>query len=323
MALRLLLVHAHPDDESLNHGTTVAAAVAMGHDVDVVTCTRGEEGEVIGTRHAHRVSSRDDTLGEHREVELAAALAALATPVPETPRGDNGPGRLGHHWLDTLPSGQGLADTPARYRDTGMVVRPGGRAALPRTVHQDAFAVADLHTAASRLAGLIRRTRPHVVATYGPDGGYGHPDHVMTHRVTVRALTLADEHWRTPWVYGVVADVTALRTWLRDRGDPAAWDPDGPLPQVYVPPEQIDATVRAEPWLPAKVAALTALPSQVTVLDSRPGHAAFALSDGVAQPLLGREQHRLLRGVPDRARPVMAGELRAARPDDPVQALIR
>ena len=78
MTLRLLLVHAHPDDETLTHGATVAAALAHGHDVHLVTCTRGEEGEVIGEAEQHRTSDRDDTLDELREAELAAALEALA-----------------------------------------------------------------------------------------------------------------------------------------------------------------------------------------------------------------------------------------------------
>jgi N-acetyl-1-D-myo-inositol-2-amino-2-deoxy-alpha-D-glucopyranoside deacetylase len=340
VTVRLLLVHAHPDDETLNHGATIAAALAHGHDVDVVTCTRGEEGEVIGDAHAHRTSDREDTLGAHREVELAAALEALGTPVPGTPVGSRR-GRLTHHWLDHLPADARLT-VPARawptYRDSGMVVLPGGRAAVPPDVRDDAFAVADLDEAASRLAGLVLRRRPHLVLTYGPHGGYGHPDHVMAHRVTVRAVEVAGRprgsvpgastgrgaaepcaQWQVPWLYAVAGDADELRVWLRERRDPAAWDPDGPLPHMFVAPDLIDATVEADPWLPAKVAALRALPTQVTVLDDTPGRAALALSNEVPQPLTGREHHQLIRPPS----PGSGGERPAVAPHDPLAALLR
>ncbi|WP_380166093.1 PIG-L family deacetylase [Jannaschia sp. R86511] len=310
MTLRLLLVHAHPDDETLNHGATVAAALAAGHEVDLVTCTRGEEGEVIGAEHAHRVSSRDDSLAPVREAELAAALAVLASASP-----DGAP--VAHHWLDALPPGPGQPPRPwARYRDSGMVVRPGGRAAVPPDVRPDAFAVADLDEAAARLAGLLTARRPHVVLTYGPHGGYGHPDHVMAHRVTLRALALAEETWCVPWVHGAAGDADVLRAWLRERDDPAAWPPDGPLPQMFVPAAQLDATVRAEPWLAVKAAALAALPTQVTVRSVEPGQAAFTLSNDVPQPLTGAEGAQLLRPVP------AAAEAPPVPADDPLAALL-
>lgn len=315
--LRLLLVHAHPDDETLNHGATVAAALAMGHEVDLVTCTRGEEGEVIGAEHAHRTSDREDSLAEVREAELAAALVELARPVPGAPRGPRPTSAVSAHWLDGLPPALGRHRSSERYRDSGMVVLPGGRAGVPPDVRPDGLAVADLDEAAARLAGLVLARRPHLVLTYGPHGGYGHPDHVTAHRVTVRALELADPGWTVPWVYGAAGDAEALRTWLQERADPAAWDPDGVLPHMFVPPVDLDATVRAEAWLPAKVAALRALPTQVTVLDDRPGQAALALSNDVPQPLTGTEAGQLLREVgpvPHDAAP--------AGPDDPLAALL-
>jgi N-acetyl-1-D-myo-inositol-2-amino-2-deoxy-alpha-D-glucopyranoside deacetylase len=178
VTLRLLLVHAHPDDETLTHGATIAAAVAHGHTVDLVTCTRGEEGEVIGEGEQHRTSSRDDTLGRLREAELAAALDALAA---------GSPGRVRHRYLDALPAAPGTDRAWPRYRDSGMVVLPGGRAGVPPDVRPECFAVAGLDEAAARLAGLVVGRRPHVLLTYGPHGGYGHPDHVMAHRVALRA----------------------------------------------------------------------------------------------------------------------------------------
>lgn len=301
----------------------MAAALALGHEVDLVTCTRGEEGEVIGEAEAHRTSDREDTLADLREAELAAALAALADGAPATVR---------HAYLDQLPPAStvsgGSTGAPAdaatgaarpwpRYRDSGMVVLPGGRAAVPPDVRPDCFAVADLDEAAGRLGALVRARRPHVLLTYGAHGGYGHPDHVMAHRVAVRALELADPVWRTPWAYGAAADAGSLRGWLRDRGDAAAWDPEGPLPHMFVPADRIDATVRAEAWLPAKAAALRALPSQVTVLDDRPGTAALALSNDVPQPLTGVEAGCLLREVGPCEEAPEPGR------DDPLRALLR
>ena len=318
--LRLLLVHAHPDDETLTHGGTVAAALAGGHEVDLVTCTRGEEGEVIGETHAHRTSDRDDTLADVREAELAAALDALARTVAGAPSSAGAPSTAAAgdaaapaarphptvraHWLDGLPAAPGHHRPWPRYRDSGMVVRPGGRAAVPDDVRPECFAVADLDEAAARLAGLVARRRPHVVLTYGPHGGYGHPDHVMAHRVTVRALELAEDRWTVPWVHAAAGDARALRGWLRDRRttDASVWDPDGPLPHLFVEPGRLDATVDARPWRPAVLAALRALPTQVTVLDDgsddRP--ATFALSNDTPQPLTGLEHSRLLRPVPAR-----------------------
>lgn len=308
-ALRLLLVHAHPDDETLTTGATIAAAVDHGHRVVLVTCTRGEEGEVIGAEHAHRTSDRDDTLGAHRETELAGALAALAAPGNP----------VVHHWLDALP-GDGRRTWPT-YRDSGMAVLSGGRAGVPPDVRPDGFAVADLDEAAERLALLVSGERPHVVLTYDEDGGYGHPDHVMAHRVALRAVELAAHASRAPWdvplVLAAAADVEELRRWLRAHPDPRAWDPAGPLPHLYVAPERLDATVPAQPWLPRKVAALRALPTQVTVEEQAGPGARFVLSNDVPQPLSGLESYRLLRPVAADA----ATRVPATGPDDPVAAL--
>ncbi len=309
--LRLLLVHAHPDDETLTHGATIAAALAHGHEVDLVTCTRGEEGEVIGEADRHRTSDRDDTLAELRVAELDRALRALSAGSSAAVR---------HTYLDDLPPVPGSSRPWPRYRDSGMVVAPGGRAEVPADVRPECFAVARLDEAAGRLADLVRRRRPHVLLTYGPHGGYGHPDHVMAHRVAVRALVLAagagPDAWSVPWRYGAAGDAGELRTWLRQRADPSAWDPDGPLPHLFVPAEQLDAVVRAGAWLGTKAAALRELPSQVTVLDDRPGHGVLALSNDVPQPLTGTEHGQLLHPVgPCTEVPLLAA-------DDPLAGLL-
>lgn len=279
---RLLLVHAHPDDESIDNAATMAAVTAGGGRVTLVTCTLGEEGEVIGGEHADLVSSARDALGPHRLEELAAAMAALG--------------------VDDLR----LLGGRGRYRDTGMVVLPGGRAAVPPEVRPGCFAVADLDEAAGALAGVVREVRPHVLLTYEPNGGYGHPDHVMAHRVALRGVELAVEPgpaggdpWLVPKVYATVRSEPAMRAWLHAQAPGAGtWDPEGPLPSVFVPEEDVTAVVDASPQHAAKAAALRAHATQVTVLDDRPGSATLALSNQVPQPWSAVESYRLLRGSP-------------------------
>jgi N-acetyl-1-D-myo-inositol-2-amino-2-deoxy-alpha-D-glucopyranoside deacetylase len=200
----LLAVHAHPDDETLSTGALLATWAAAGRPVCVVTCTRGERGEVIarpGTTSEGRAGLEGDgpALGAYRETELAAALAELA--------GDEA--AIEHAYLDTLPLSSlsdaqvtgvtSASDTSGgvRYEDSGMAwVAPGVAGPAPDSP-PTAFARVPLDEPAGRLAALIRALRPAVVATYEPGGGYGHPDHVRAHEVTVRALELAaDPAWR-------------------------------------------------------------------------------------------------------------------------------
>ena len=173
----LMTVHAHPDDETIGTGGTMARAVAAGHRVVLVTCTRGELGEIVvpdmDTDDNHR------RLGEIRAGELERAMGHLGVTEWEN---------LG-------------------YRDSGMMGTDGNRD--PRNFWQ-----ADLDEAAGRLTWLIRRYRPDVVTTYNAFGGYGHPDHIRTHDVAVRAFERA--------------------------GDPAWY------------PEQLDGS-GLEPWAPAKL----------------------------------------------------------------------
>ncbi|MGH3969702.1 MAG: N-acetyl-1-D-myo-inositol-2-amino-2-deoxy-alpha-D-glucopyranoside deacetylase, partial [Mycobacterium sp.] len=166
---RLLFVHAHPDDESLATGATIAHYAARGAQVHVVTCTLGEEGEVIGDRWAQLAVDHADQLGGYRIGELTAALQALGVSAPIFLGG------------------------PGRWRDSGMA----GTASRP----QPRFIDADDREAVGALVSLIRRLRPHVVVTYDPHGGYGHPDHIQTHVVTTAAVAAAgtDDYPGQPW----------------------------------------------------------------------------------------------------------------------------
>jgi N-acetyl-1-D-myo-inositol-2-amino-2-deoxy-alpha-D-glucopyranoside deacetylase len=195
----LVAVHAHPDDETLSTGGLIATLAAAGWPVCVVTCTRGERGEVIalpGTTSEGRAGLEGDgpALGAYRETELATALRCLAD------------GAIEHTFLDALPLSDpqvtGVTHTSdtsggVRYEDSGMAwVAPGVAGPAPDSP-PTAFARVPLDESAGRLAALIRTRRPAVVATYEPAGGYGHPDHRRAHEVTVRALELAaDPAWR-------------------------------------------------------------------------------------------------------------------------------
>jgi N-acetyl-1-D-myo-inositol-2-amino-2-deoxy-alpha-D-glucopyranoside deacetylase len=156
----LLFVHAHPDDESVSTGGTIAHHVAQGDRVCVVTCTQGEQGKIALPELAQASADRDDTLGQIRAGELAQALRALGVDD--------------HRWLVH----QGC------YRDSG-------RMGLASNDRPEAFWQADVDQAGAWLAQVIRQLRADAVVTYDPVGGYHHPDHIQAHRVAMRAVEMA------------------------------------------------------------------------------------------------------------------------------------
>jgi N-acetyl-1-D-myo-inositol-2-amino-2-deoxy-alpha-D-glucopyranoside deacetylase len=231
----LLLVHAHPDDESIGTGATMAKYAAQGARVTLVTCTLGELGEILPPDLAHLAADREDKLGEYRIGELAAACAAL--------------GVSDHRFL----GGAG------RWRDSGMIGTPGNDD--PRC-----FWRADLDEAAAALAGVIAEVRPQVLVSYDSNGGYGHPDHIQAHRVTRRAFDLA------------------------------AAGPH-PVAKLYATArfeaEQATTEIGATEYLPAKLAAMRAHATQLTVDGSH-----FYLTNLIDHPVFGREFYTLLAGRP-------------------------
>jgi N-acetyl-1-D-myo-inositol-2-amino-2-deoxy-alpha-D-glucopyranoside deacetylase len=276
---RLLLVHAHPDDESILNGATMASYAAAGVHVTLVTCTRGERGEVIPADLKH-LEGHGDALAERRAAELATAMEALGV-------GD-------HRFLG--------AEAGVRFRDSGMAWGPGGRAVAAPDVDDGAFAMADADSAARHLVRVLREIRPQVVVTYEPGGGYGHPDHVQAHRVAVRAVELAaapdghGEPWEVAKVYESVVPHSAARAALREStaANPfTPMDPDRLLPSLVVPDDEVTTVVEAHDHVEAKAAALRAHATQVEVAGG-----FFALSHGIGQPLVGVEYYRLARGVP-------------------------
>ena len=151
MPFTLVTFHAHPDDESIATGGTMARAKAEGHRVVLVVATRGELGE-----HAPDALDPGETLTERRVAEQLAAAAVLGVDRVEF---------LG-------------------YRDSGM-------AGESTNNDEGAFARADVEEAAGRLAKVLREEGADVLTVYDNHGGYGHPDHVQVHRVGVRAAELA------------------------------------------------------------------------------------------------------------------------------------
>jgi N-acetyl-1-D-myo-inositol-2-amino-2-deoxy-alpha-D-glucopyranoside deacetylase len=268
---RLLFVHAHPDDETITTGGTIAHYAAQGADVRVVTCTLGEEGEVIGEKYAQLAVDAADQLGGYRINELTESLHALGAGEPNFL---GGPG----HW-----------------RDSGMEATP------PR--HRQRFIDADMREAVGELVAILRRLRPHVVVTYDPQGGYGHPDHIQTHRVTTEAVAASakDDYPGTPWevhkFYWSVMATSAMAAAGANMDDvPAQWTRVSieDVPFGY-PDDQITAVVDATGQMPAKVAALRAHATQVAVA---PNGKSCALSNNIALPILTEEHYILVVGDP-------------------------
>jgi len=268
---RLLFVHAHPDDEALGTGATIAHYAARGADVRVVTCTLGEEGEVIGERWAQLAPDRADQLGGFRIGELSEALHALGIEQP------------------LFLGGAG------RWRDSGMEGTP------PR--HRQRFIDADPREAVGALVDIIRELRPHVVVTYDAHGGYGHPDHIHAHEVTKAAVAASGgtgfpgEPWSVPKLYWTVMATSAIAAGLDALDDvPPEWKRVSidEVPFGY-PDNAIDAVIDVADQLPAKVAALRAHVTQVTVA---PDGRSCALSNNIALPIGAMEHYILAAGTP-------------------------
>jgi N-acetyl-1-D-myo-inositol-2-amino-2-deoxy-alpha-D-glucopyranoside deacetylase len=266
---RLLLVHAHPDDESIGTGATMAKYAAEGAGVTLVTCTLGELGEIIPAELAHLAADADGGLGEYRIGELAAACEAL--------------GVTDHRFLGG----------PGRWRDSGMM-------GLPSNDAPDCFWQADVDEAAGELLSVIREVRPQVLVSYDDNGFYGHPDHIQAHRVAWRAFELADgaiaKFYATAVPRSVLAGAIEA---TRDRPPGGSSPGEADFSQVEsvddlpfgVPDEVVTTEIDATAYLDQKLAAMRAHATQIAV-DSP----FFAFSNNVGQRAFGRECYTLLAG---------------------------
>jgi N-acetyl-1-D-myo-inositol-2-amino-2-deoxy-alpha-D-glucopyranoside deacetylase len=278
---RLLLVHAHPDDESIGQGATMAKYVAEGRGVTLVTCTAGELGEILVPDLAHL---SPEELAEHRRGELADAMKVL--------------GVTDHRFLGGFGT----------YRDSGMKWHADGHAVAADDVHENAFWSADLTEAADHLVTVIREVRPQVMVTYDQFGGYGHPDHIQAHRVAMYAAQLAavpsykrelGEAWEIAKIYWGAMSESRMRAGLRalrDAGDTTTFegmDPDGPMPYFVVGDEDLTAAVDAQDHHDQKMDAMRAHATQITT-----DGPFFALSNNVGSAAWGIEYFRIAKGTP-------------------------
>ena len=252
----------------------MAKYVSEGAQVTLVTCTLGEEGEVLLEEFAHLAADKQDALGDHRQTELASAMSALGVT----------------DWR--LLGGAG------RFRDSGMI-------GTPSNDNAGCFWRADLLEAALPLVEIIREVRPQVVVTYDDFGGYGHPDHKQVHRVSIYALALAASptfraDLGTPWtaskVYWTAFPKSVMRAGIEAMREHDASNEFASMDPNDIPfacdDELVTAAIDGSAYLPAKMAALRAHGTQVSV-----DGGFFALADNVGAEAFGTEYYRLASGV--------------------------
>jgi N-acetyl-1-D-myo-inositol-2-amino-2-deoxy-alpha-D-glucopyranoside deacetylase len=235
MARSILFVHAHPDDESIGTGATMAHYAAAGAHVTLVTCTLGEEGEIHVPELAQLEAAQADQLGGYRYTELRAACAALGV---KDVRFLGGPGK---------------------YRDSGMMGTPANE-------HPRAFWGADLDEAAGHLVEIMREVKPQVVVTYDANGFYGHPDHIQAHRVAMRAAELAGPE-APKKIYWTAMPLSVLKAGIEAFAETEN-NPFGDITDISefpfgTPDEEIAACIDGSDHHDAKVAALKAHATQI------------------------------------------------------------
>ena len=259
---RMLLVHAHPDDETINNGSTMALYAALGASVTLITCTRGEEGEVLIPELAHLAAQNDDSLGEHRVTELANAMVAL--------------GVKDHRFL---------AEGERKYRDSGMM----GTDANNR---EDTFWSANFDIATGSLVKVIEEVKPHVMITYDEFGGYGHPDHIQAHRVAMAAAKLST--WDIPKIYWNVMPKSVIQDGI-DKMKALGSDFMGAESADDLPFAKDDSFVHAlidgGDFVEQKMEAMRAHGTQIAV-----DGPFFALSNNLGLEIWGNEYYTLVQG---------------------------
>ena len=264
-AKRLLLVHAHPDDETINNGVTMAKYAELGAQVTLVTCTRGEEGEVLVTELANLASDKDDKLGEHREIELKDAMAQLG-----------------------INDFRFLGAPSKKWRDSGMM-------GTPANDRGDVFWQADLDEASNELVKIILEIKPQVLITYDEFGGYGHPDHIKAHRVAMRAAELAaNQGWQVSKIYWNTMPRSVIQMGIEKMkevgSDFFGAESADDLPFAK-PDELVTTVVNAPEYVPQKLAAMKAHATQISV-----DGPFFALSNNLGLSVWGDEYYTLVKG---------------------------
>jgi len=259
---RMLLVHAHPDDETINNGATMALYAALGADVTLVTCTRGEEGEVLVKDLEHLAAHKTDSLGDHRVEELAVAMKAL--------------GISDHRFL-----GEGRI----KYRDSGMMgTEPNNR--------PDVFWQANFDDATHDLVKVIEEVKPHVLITYDEIGGYGPPDHIQAHRVAMSAAEKSA--WNIQKIYWNVMPKSVIQEGI-DAMKKIGSDFFGAESAEDLPFAKDDSFVHAmvdgNAYVEQKMDAMRAHATQIEV-----DGPFFALSNNLGLQVWGHDYYTLVKG---------------------------
>ena len=262
---RLLLVHAHPDDETINNGVTMAKYAKDGAQVTLVTCTRGEEGEVLVAELASLASDKDDKLGQHREIELKDAMAHLG-----------------------IADFRFLGAPNKKWRDSGMM-------GMPQNDRTDVFWQSDLDESANELVKIILEIKPQVLITYDEFGGYGHPDHIKAHRVAMRAAEIAEINgWKIEKIYWNTMPRSVIQMGIEKMkevgSDFFGAESVDDLPFAK-PDELVTSVVHASEFVPQKLAAMKAHATQISV-----DGPFFALSNNLGLSVWGDEYYTLVKG---------------------------
>jgi N-acetyl-1-D-myo-inositol-2-amino-2-deoxy-alpha-D-glucopyranoside deacetylase len=270
---RLLLVHAHPDDETTGTGAAMARYAADGVQVTLVTCTLGEEGEVLVPALAQLAPDQGDQLGGYRYHELSLAMRELGVTDFR------------------------LLGGPGRWRDSGMI-------GLPTNDRPRAFWQADLAEATRDLVTIVREVRPQVLVTYDENGGYGHPDHIQAHRVAMAAVDAAadpayepaiGEAWSVPKVYWTALPRSAIQRGIDtmiEAGESGFFGVSSVDELDFVVDDELVTTLLdVRKYLPAKVAAMRAHASQIAF-----DGPFFQMMEALGDEAFGLEYYRLVRG---------------------------
>ena len=262
---RLLLVHAHPDDETINNGVTMAKYAVEGVHVTLVTCTRGEEGEVLVESLKNLASDKDDKLGDHREIELKDAMIELG-----------------------ISDFRFLGSPNKKWRDSGMI-------GAPQNERTDVFWQSDLDEAANELVKVILEIKPQVMITYDEFGGYGHPDHIKAHQVAMRAAEIsASQGWQITKIYWNTMPKSVLQTSM-DKMKEMGSEFFGAESVDELPfakaDELVTSVVKAQEYVPQKLAAMKAHATQISV-----DGPFFALSNNLGLSVWADEYYTLVKG---------------------------
>lgn len=262
--LTYLFTHAHPDDETINNGATICKLLAQGNRVAILTSTRGEEGEVLVPELAMLASNQEDRLGEHREIEIARAMKIL--------------GVTDHRFL---------GGSRNKYRDSGMIGTPPNQ-------RKDNFWQADFETAVEDCVKEILDIKPDVVITYDEYGGYGHPDHIQTHRVTMAAIEKVKPDWEVKRVYWCAMPRSLMEKGLvklKEKGVVIPGMESAAELDFLTDDELVTTHINAEKYAKRKIIAMLEHRTQITQESE-----FFMLARALGEEVFGHEYYRLVKG---------------------------